>query len=647
MIFLIFFKRALRKKALPLLSFFVFLLSGLTIPVSLTAQDGLPSLHELKQLSVEELMDIEIISVSKQPEQFIGSASAIQVITHDDIKRSGATSLPDALRLASNLHVAQVNSYAWIISARGFNAFFSNKLLVLIDGRTVYTPLFGGVYWDVQHLSLEDIDRIEVVSGPGASLWGANAVNGIINIITKKADETQGLYASATAGTFLKNKVTARYGGKVGQNLYYRVYGQRFDHGATFQADDDKNPDQWGATHGGFRMDWYPDENNTVAVIGNLYGGSEETLPAESVFDGQNLTGRWVRRFSEKSNLAVQAYFDRTWRVDAPSGIQDELHTYDINFQHSFKPGSRHDVLWGAEYRFMQDDTENQPDAGFIPDDRNMQLFSGFIQDNIELKENDLYLTLGVKLERNDFSGFEVQPSGRVSWTPDRSYTFWAAVSRAVRAPSRVDVDYYVPARIVPPPAASIAGGPDFHSERVIAYELGFKLYPSGNFYISLATFFNQYSDLYSLEPLPGTLTYVVQNGSEGSSNGVELSGAYQPVEWWRLRGGYTYFYKNLQSKPGHVFDPSLLGNDPGHQALLQSNINLPGNFQLDLMGRYVSQLSFTETPAYFKLDAQITWLWKSLEFSIAGRNLTKKWHDEYGSALIPRSFYGKIAWRP
>ena len=600
---------------------------------------------ELKSLSVEELMDIEVTSVSKQPEKLSETASAIQVITGEEIRRSGALSLPDALRLAPNLQVAQLNSYAWITSARGFNAVFSNKLLVMIDGRSVYTPLFGGVFWDVQNVLLEDIDRIEVVSGPGGTLWGANAVNGVINIITKSAQDSQGIYASAGGGTFLKRWGAVRYGGQLGSDLFFRLYAQRYDHNNTFLTDGQDASDEWAITTGGFRLDWQPSDVNTLTVQGDLYDGAEQTSPSESPFDGQNVLGRFTHTFSAASDISVQGYVDHTWRRDIPSTITDELTTYDVDVQYRFPLGERHRMLGGVGYRLMQNEMGHSTEfAGFLPPRRTMQRFSGFVQDAITLVDQRLEATIGTKLEHNDFAGFEVQPSVRVAWTPDGQQTVWSAVSRAIRSPSRIDVDYYIPTFSVPPDEPSVAGGPNFDSEKAIALELGYRLVPTSSLSLSLAVFHNRYDDLYSVEALPGTQTYQIQNGTEGHASGAELSGTYQLLRGWRVRGGYTYFYKDLVSAP--AYDPADLGHDPRHRLLLHSMVDLPAHFQFDLTTGYVGTLADLEVPHYIALNTRLAWQFKYWELAVIGRNLWNDRHPEFGSLEIPRSIFGKVTWR-
>jgi iron complex outermembrane receptor protein len=615
------------------------------------AQDTALDSKQLLSLSLEELMNIEIHSVSKRPEKLSEAASAIQVITQEDIKRSGATNLPEALRLAPNLQVAQVNSHAWLISARGFDAIFSNKLLVLIDGRNIYSPLFAGVSWDAQNVLLEDVDRIEVISGPGATLWGANAVNGVVNIITKDANSTQGFYMSESVGSLYKYSASARYGGKIGSKLAYRVYGMRNSYDTTYIKDkagkDISQNDEAEITQLGFRIDYTPSEKSNVMVLGNFYVGKENARPEKSGIDGQNITGRWTRTFSPNSELVVQAFVDRTWKRDIPSLISEELYTYDIDLQHRFPIGKRHSLLWGAGYRFMRDEVISSTTfVGIVPNLRNMDVVNAFVQDEVMLWKDRLKLSFGSKVQHNVFTGFEVQPDARLAFMPNETNTVWAAVSRAVRTPSRFDKDYFLPLYPVPDSVPSVQGGPDFISETLIAYELGYRVRPCRNLSLSLATFFNSYDNLYSVEAVPGTQTYHIQNGGEGHSVGLELSGNYQPFEWWRLRGGYTYFHKEIRNKPGHNADYYNLGLDPEHQVVLQSIMSLPYHFQLDVAGRYVDDIpGAMGVSDYLAADVRIAYVLRQFELAAVGR-LFNDDHSEFAGTYIPRNFYLKLTCR-
>jgi iron complex outermembrane receptor protein len=607
-----------------------------------------PSQPALTQLSLQELANVEVTTASRQSRKVSETPSAIQVITGEDIHRSGATNLAEALRLASNLRVAQVNAHAWVVSARGFSGIFTNKLLVMIDGRTVYTPLFAGVLWDVQNPPLEDIDRIEIVSGPGGTLWGSNAVNGVINVITRRAEDTQGLYASVTGGSMLHGGAAVRYGRALRPGLFVRAYAERTDRDATQMPNGKDSPDAWHVAQGGFRMDWRWSEADSVTLQGDVYSGTEDTTPTPSVLDGENLLGAWTRKFSETSDLKLQLYVDRTYRRDTPSTIHDELITTDVDFQHRFAAGGRNGIIWGGGYRLMKDDTPpGSPFVGFAPRQKTMPLFSAFAQDDVAVIPERVTLTLGTKLEHNVYSGFEVQPSVRMAWTPTSRHTVWSAVSRAVRSPSRIDVDYHIPPMVIAIGSPGVNGGPEFVSENVLAYEVGYHVEPAASLSLSVATFYNRYSDLYSVESVNGSPTYEIENGTTGRSSGLEVSETYQPTGWWRLRGGYTYFYKKLANKPGHTYDFSPLGNDPTHQLALQSILNFPRGVQLDVMPRLVSALPSPAIARYATFDLRLAWTASGVELSLMGQNLGDVRHAEFTTQKIGRSVFARMAWRP
>jgi iron complex outermembrane receptor protein len=629
----------------------------------------------LKRLSMEELMDLEVTSVSKRVEKLSETASAIQVVTGLDIRRSGASSIPEALRLADNLHVAQKGSHAWAISARGFNTDSANKLLVLMDGRSVYTPLFSGVFWDVQDYLLEDIDRIEVISGPGGTLWGANAVNGVINIISKSAKETQGLYLEGGGGTELRGFGGVRYGATVSSNVYLRVYGKYFDRdSAVFPNGDDAN-DEWNMGRVGFRLDAESEAPNRLTLQGDFYQG-EENISTGGTADvrGGNLLGRWTHAISDDSDLSLQFYYDYTF-LDLPvpanafapaGGLVDELDTYDFDFQHRFRPGERHQFIWGLGYRFTRDVVENAPALAFLPATQEHHLVSGFLQDEISLIRDRLKFTLGTKLEHTDYTGWEYEPNARLAWTPTDRQTIWTAVSRAIRAPSRVDRDIRLPTPGAAPLVENLLiGGADFESEKVIAYELGYRTQLGSKATASIATFYNQYDDVRStsLSPPPAFagLPLFYENNLEGHSYGAELSTSYQVLSWWRLRGGYTLVKTDLRVKSGRTDFNNALNEtaDPEHQFSVRSSMDLTKKVELDLRLRWVDSFVFNNAgtpdtvPSYFELDVRLAWRpTENLELSIVGQNLLNDQHLEYviaspnPRAEIERGIYGKVAYR-
>lgn len=618
--------------------------------VSVAATERLPldareSIRRYKTMSLDELLDQQVVTVSRSEQHVSNTAAAIQVIGAEEIRRSSATTLPEALRLASNLAVARASSSSWAISARGFNNELANKMLVLIDGRTVYTPLYAGVFWDTQNVLLEDVDRIEVVSGPGGTLWGANAVNGVINVITKSAKDTQGLYASGGGGSFLQDFGAVRYGAGNGSNLFYRAYAQRFDFNNSKLPSGVDAADRWNMNQGGFRVDWEPAQKDVLTLQGDFYGGELDGPVNDSGLDGQNVLGRWTHSFSDESDVRVQMYFDRVSRNMAGSFAKD-LKTYDLDVQHRFPLGERQSITWGGGFRYLQDRIRNQGVLAFLPANKTLRLFTAFAQDEITLVEDKLKLTLGTKLEHNDYSGFEYQPSVRLAWTLTARQTIWGAISRSVRTPSRIDVEFYTPPPPVAPGTPNLAGGPGFDSERVMSYELGYRVHPFESLAISIATYYNDYSDLRSLdEPTPNN--FIIANHFEGTIYGVEVAVNYHPFEWWRWRFGYNYLNKDLDVNGGLGVNASAReGNDPKHQFTFQSILDLPGNFGFDVTGRWISELSSPVVPAYFSLSTRLSWEYKNFEISVIGHNLTEPSHREFGNREMPRAVYGNITWR-
>lgn len=614
--------------------------------IDASAQDS--DVKKLKALSIEELMNIEVISVSRMPQKLSEVASAIQVITNEDIRRSGATNIPEALRLAPNLQVSQLNSTAWVISARGFNTVFANKLLVLIDGRSVYTPLFGGVIWDLQSVLLEDVDRIEVISGPGGSLWGANAVNGVISIITKRARDTNGLVLTGAGGDFMKMNVGLRYADSIGSKTFYRLYAQHTERNGTFLPDGTRNTDAWKNTQVGFRVGLYPNKKDQFAIQGDVNAGNRSTTVPESVFDAENVLARWARQVNETSNYTLQMYYSRYWSND-PATIGDKMNTFDIDFQYKLSIGTGHNIVWGAGYRHVGDHVFNRTNVGLLPEKRTMPIYSAFVQDEISVTRKTK-LTIGSKFLHNVFTGLEVQPSMRLAFSPNERNTIWTGVSHVTRQPSRFDVDYFLPLEPQPSNVPSVAGGPNFQSEKLNALELGYRVEPSSRTTLSLATFYNIYNDIYSVEALPGTQTYQIQNGSEATTWGAEFSGTWQVTKEWRLRGGFTYFEKDLHAKEGHNHDPSYLSNDAKHRVLIQSMLDLPFNLRFDVVARYVDYIpaSFATAriPEYSTADVRLAYEYKAMEISVTAQNIFGERHAEYNVLQIPRNFFGRLTLR-
>jgi len=615
-----------------------------------TDTDRGPSVKKLKQMSLDELMDVEVTSVSKRPEKLFETASAIQVVTGDEIRRAGATSLAEALRLASNLEVAQINSQQWAISARGFNNASANKLLVLMDGRTLYSPLHAAVFWDVQDTLLEDVDRIEVISGPGATQWGANAVNGVINITTKSAKDTQGLLVEGGGGSKLNGFGGVRYGGTFASGVHYRIYGKYFNRDSTRFGDGRDGANNWEMKQGGFRVDWDADANNLVTLQGDFYDGHVgQPGTADISVSGGNLLGRWTRTLEGKSSISLQWYSDHTHRR-IPGTFAEDLDTHDIDFQHRLTLGDRHDVLWGAGYRLIDDRQHNDyPLLAFLPAHVRRQWFNVFLQDEIALVKDRLLFTSGAKLEHNFYTGYELQPSARLAWLINKEQTAWAAVSRAVRTPSRIDSEFYSPRD---PPFTFLQGNPHFVSEELIAYELGYRVQFRSELSVGLALFYQDYDHLRSIERVNSATPFPIFLGNlqMGKSTGVELTADYRATDTWRLHASYTQLHLDLHSKPGST-DAAPVDTDPEHQFSLRSSLDLPGHFEFDAVYRLVARLTSSRVPAYDEVDVRLGWSPSpALEFSLVGQNLLRPSHAEFNATpsrqLIARNIYGKFTWR-
>jgi len=637
------------------------------------AADEDATLTALKGLSIEQLINVKVTSVARRPEKLLDTASAIQVITAQEIRRSGATSLAEVLRLADNLQVAQKNSHDWAISARGFNTALSNKLLVMIDGRTVYTPLFSGVFWDIQDYPLDDIERIEVISGPGGTLWGANAVNGVINIITKSAADTRGTEVSAGGGWQLQQLAQARYGGALTSSTDFRVYGTYVDHGDEVFSDGAPSSDSWHQERGGFRLDSTLSARDTLSVHGDLYNSDEnEPTGGVAVSSGANVVGRWSRTFSAGSTMSLQAYVDQTQLMDPvpalvlgtlaltpPGYLHDALTTYDLDFQHQLQIGPNQGVVWGLGYRRTDDHVMNAPALAFLPNVLDQNLFSTFAQDEIQLAPNLTYI-VGTKLEHNDYTGWELEPNMRLNWVFHDDQALWGAISRAVRTPSRVDRNEREPGP--QSPIVLLEGNPDFESEKLLAYEIGYRAQLASRFSGSVSTFYNDYSDLRSTSYTPLTvLPFYFANNLEGHTEGAELAGDFQVLPNWSLHAGYTLLSEHLHVKPGQVDinDAQNETADPKHQYSLRSSLDLPRQIQFDAALRWVDSLPINNgatlgtVPSYLELNSRVAWqATRQLQLSINGENLLHSRHAEYGfpgpdQIEIQRSVYARLTWRP
>ena len=618
------------------------------------------------------------------------------MLTQDDIRRSGATSIPEALRWVPGVEVAHIDSSIWAITSRGFNDRFGNKLLVLIDGRSVYTPLFAGVYWDVQDLMLEDIDRIEVIRGPGGTLWGANAVNGVINIITKKAIDTQGVLVSTGAGTEERGFAEGRYGGKFGDNTHYRIYGkyfdrEKFDDGAGNAADD------WDTGRGGFRLDSELADKHELTVSGDYYGGRRDNTQVEptlaapyltsfvarSDVTGGNLLGRWTYEASEDLSFKLQAYYDNTVRDD--DQFREVRNTVDLEWQNDIRLFERNQLTWGLGYRWTSDDISNEFTTSFDPDNRNTSLFSGFVQNELALFDDRLHLTVGTKIEHNHYTGWEFQPSGRALWKPADRHAVWAAISRAVRTPSRAENDVILNTAVLPPGVAppgfpappnplvptviQMLGDSGYDSEDLLAYELGYRTQLHDSLSLDIATYYNDYNNLRTVTLDPNApvdpqldrtnIRFLATNKMRGETYGAEIAVDWLPRSDWRVRAGYSYIDINLHLQgSAQTTDPLSKGAErasPHNTVFVRNLIDLPYDLELDTNLRYVDNVPSADTGAYVNLDARLGWKpTENWELAVIGQNLLEGNHKEYGSSAfvatefteVPRGMYVQLTYR-
>ena len=610
------------------------------------AGPGELSPQELQRMSLDELMNINVTSVSKKSEPLSKAAAAVYVITNEDIRRSGATSIPEALRLAPNLQVARVSANSYAITARGFNSTTANKLLVMIDGRSVYTPLFSGVFWDVQDVMLEDVDRIEVISGPGGTLWGSNAVNGIINVIMRKSSDTQGGRVAVGGGN-AEHGGAVRYGARVNDDTTFRVYGKGFERTNTTRSRGESARDAWDKAQGGFRVDGGK-PSSKITFQGDVYSGTEDQLAADDIgLQGGNLLGRWDKTLDNGSTIQLQTYYDRTTR-NQPRSFEEKLDTYDISMQYGFDWGEDQQFVWGGGYRYSRDDVTNSVGLAFLPPQRNLGLANIYIQDTIKLSDS-LDLTLGGKLEHNSYTGLEVLWNTRLAWELSDQDLLWSSISRAVRTPSRLDKELFAPGKA----PFILLGGPGFESETLIAYEIGYRAQPSPRITYSVSTYYNDYDKLRSLEPTgAGAFPVVIANKMGGSAFGVETWGSVRALDWWTLKLGFNVMNENLKmdADSRDSAGTSGAGNDPHYQVSLQSMMNLPHDVDVDFGVRSIGSLPKPDVSEYTALDVRLGWhATEDVEISLAGFNLLDNRHPEFGSfptrSEIGRSVYLKLQW--
>jgi iron complex outermembrane receptor protein len=606
----------------------------------------------LGRLSLAELANVEVTSVSKSPEPLARAPASIYVITHEEIARSGAATLFEVLRLAPNLLVSQLGASNYVASARDFGGNtgaqnFANKLLILIDGRSVYSPLFSGIYADAQDLNLEDVDRIEVISGPGATLWGANAMNGVINIVTRPTYLTDGSFVRSGAGN-QQQVLSARYGGKIDESRSYRFYAKGYHGDAMELPDGTSAHDGWARIQGGFRTDWAAERQNTT-IQGDAYRATENQLGAGDVLiSGANVLARW-QRHTDYSDLSLQAYVDQTERFSPLNSGAFVLQTYDIQLQQAISGSARHQFVWGAGGRINSYSITNSPTLLFLPPHRSLTLANVFAQDTVSLGES-VKLTLGLKMEDDPYSGWTPLPDARISWNATDKSDFWAAASGAVRSPTPFDQDVAEKLGTV----LFLQGQPLFRPERVAAYEAGYRVQPADRFSLSVSGFYNVYDDLRTIEPASGTAFLPLHWGNlmKGDTFGVEAWAKWQVMDWWRLSPGVTWLDKRLRFKNGASMLLGLpqAGDDPKAHVSLNSSMNVGAKVDFDLSLRYVSPLPNPELASYYDMSARIAWrASKALELSVNGENLLHARHQEYAGPAgeeIVRSVMAEAQWK-
>lgn len=578
---------------------------------------------DFADLSLEDLANLQISSVSKKSESLASAAASIFVITAEDIRRTSATTLPEALRLAPNLQVARTDASTWSISARGFNASTANKLLVLIDGRPVYTPLHSGVFWDAQDLFMPDIERIEVISGPNATTWGSNAVNGVINVVTRNAQQTTGTLVALGAGDE-EQAHGVRFGDGTENDVHYRIYGKYFSADATEDESGNTRDDKFQRAQMGFRMDAGGDSDG-FTLQGNFYKGElDETSSEDSEITGMNLLARWRRSLEDGASIRLRGYYDRSGR-ELVNVFEEDIDIFGAEFNHQFQPAQDHVLVWGVDARHARDDITNSDALAFLPARKNLTWISLFAQDEMQIRQ-DLSLMLGARVEDNDYTGVEFMPDVRLAWTPVAQHTFWSAISRAVRTPSRIDREFFIPGQ----PPFLLAGGAGFESEVANVIELGYRAQPADNVSWSLTAFHHDYDRLRSLE-VDSSGVQTLANLLRGTSTGLEGWLSYRPLPEWRLSGGFFVLDKDLELRPDSTASRITEGNDPDHQWQLRSSWDMTDRSELEIFVRHVDELPEPEVPAYTAIDARLAWrLPNDFEISLKLQNLLDDEHAEF-----------------
>ncbi len=649
---------------------------------------------DFTQFSLEQLKDVVIVSVSKKPEMVSDVAAAVYVITQEDIRRSGVTSIPEALRLAPGVQVARITATGWAINIRGLNDQFAQNLLVMIDGRKVYNHVFSGVFWDIQDTVVEDIDRIEVIRGPGAALWGANAVNGVINIITQRSEKTQDWQTVALIGNE-EQSGSVRYGGTFGNGAHYRAYGKFFNRGDLSDVSldslneppspsDAQSSDKWRSGRGGFRIDAEPghglseNASDSFTLQGEAYTNryekeferrsiifpsavstqSDQTETSKAT--GWHMMGRWQHTIASDSETILQIYYDNNQKDYDPGSGQ--IHTTDLDFQHRLTSGERHEIVWGVEYKYISDEFDDSPNIQMDPSTLDQSQWSAFIQDEIKILPDLLTFVAGAKFEHNEFTGVEIQPSIRALYTPDAHYSIWAAISRAVRVPSRLELHGRTSDQLDLPsidPNALVEvttrGNRNLQSEELTAFELGLRLKPTPRLWLDTTLFFNDYINLIGLEladndPLDDRIDLGYANNRSGQTYGLESALDWKITGTWLLGASYTYLHALIDKNK--IADPNITellaqGSNPRNLFSISSNLDITPQIDFDVWLRFVGRLPERDIDGYTVMDTRLAWRPnKNIELSLVAQNLLESGHSEFSTLEVERSIYGKIDWK-
>jgi iron complex outermembrane receptor protein len=645
----------------------------------------------LKGLSLEELSAIEITTPSKEPQSAMKAPVAIYVITGEDIRRSGATSIPEALRTAPGVEVARIDGNKWSIGIRGFGSRLSRSVLVLMDGRTVYTELFAGTYWEVQDTNMDDIDRIEVIRGPGGTIWGPNAVDGVINVITRSSAETKGVRANLRGGSEEQGSADIRYGGDNGGNLSYRVYGKGFTRSPQYHPDG-QNYDDWRAAQGGFRLDWKRNDRDAFTLQGDIYdekAGEQvsvtgytppysQTVNGNAYLSGGNILGRWTRTY-QGGEIQAQIYYDRTNRAEP--NLADRRSTFDGDFLQRLRVPGRQQISWGFGARIEPiNDPFVTSGLQFLPAKRTDWLVTGFLQDEIQLVKDRLTATVGTKILRTNFTGAELEPSGRLAWTPSDRSTFWTAFTHAVRTPSDAEENFHLLGYVgqVSPTLQAFARfdpNPAFAPEQLNGYEFGYRRLVRSNVYVDFTSFLNRYHNLFSEDitggfgleatppPVHALLPAQFRNDLYGKTEGFEVAPEWRPTSYWRLRASWSYLNMRIRAiggAPEVGTSATVEGGSPHSQVMFQSDFDISKNLQFDVRYRYIGDLACPAKTAanaceyingYSSADVHFAWQVKpAWEVSLVGQNLLQPHHvEDVGDPVtlvgIVRSGYVKLTW--